>query len=138
MGHLRRGRRCVLVGGAIAALCLSVVANASGSRLPTRAEQRGITRAAEGSPHATSGKVYVNEIRVSTVGPWAEATVTIFIDRAPDSATAVLHKVRGVWRLTKHSPGTAGEWCGIGMPPKDQLNLGFSPRYCMSAAHPVT
>lgn len=125
MGHLRRRYRCVLIGVAVAALCLSVVANAGASRRPTPRERRGITHAAKGSPHAGSGKVRVSHIRVSTVGPWASAIVTIIVEHVPDRAIDVLHKVRGRWRLTKHSPGTAEVQCGIGMPRKDQRNLGF-------------
>lgn len=70
-------------------------------------------------------EVRVSHIRISTVGPWGGGRVTIIVDGARDSATDVLRKVRGRWRLTKHSPGTAGEWCGIGMPRNDQRNLGF-------------
>jgi hypothetical protein len=69
----------------------------------------------------------VSDIRVSTVGPWASAVVAVYFNHEPDLATDVLHKMRGVWRLTKHSPGTLGEQCGIGMPHKDQQNLGFPP-----------
>lgn len=130
MGHPRRGIRCVLIGLAIGALCLSVVATADAWRLPTRRERRGITRAAKRSPHAGSSAVHVGNIRVSTVGPWAWVRITIVVDHSPDSAVDVLHKVRGVWRLTKHSPGTAEVQCGIGMPRKDQRSLG------LPACHP--
>lgn len=125
MRRSRQAQRLLLTGVAIAVMGLLFAASAGASRRPTRNERRAITRVAKRSPHAGSQKVHVSHIRVSTVGPWASARVTIFVDRQADSATDVLRKVRGRWRLTKHSPGTVGEWCGIGMPRKDQRNLGF-------------
>jgi len=122
---MRRGQRFALIGLALAALAMLAAASASAWRHPTPAQRRAIARVAKRSPHAGPEKVHVSHIRVSTVGPWASATVTIFFSHQPDSATAVLHRVRGSWRLTKHSPGTAFEWCGIGMPRADQRNLGF-------------
>lgn len=121
-----------MIGSAVAVLSLLFAASAGAWRRPTGKERRAITRVARETPHAGSSKVYVSHIRISTVGPWASAEVKIFIQHSPDVAFDVLHKVRGSWRLTKHSPGTAGEWCGIGMPRKDMRNLGFGVRYCRS------
>ncbi len=127
MNRAKRNLRTTSIGFAVALLCLVLAASASAWRNPTSSERRAITRAAEGSSHAGSGKVHVSEIRVSSVGPWASAVVTVYFNGTPDDAEAVLHKVHGVWRLTAHSPGTLGEQCGIGMPRADQRNLGFPP-----------
>ena len=55
----------------------------------------------------------------------ASAVVTSYTGHHdPDTALDILHKRHGRWRLTKHSPGTAGVSCGIGMPRSDQRNLG--------------
>lgn len=104
---------------------LALPATAAAWRRPNRGERLAITRVAKRTPHAGTAPVHVSKIRISTVGPWASAVVTISVDHAPDSASDVLHKVRGQWRLTKHSPGTAEVQCGIGMPRADQRNLGF-------------
>ncbi|HEY3758821.1 MAG TPA: hypothetical protein VGL37_03620 [Solirubrobacteraceae bacterium] len=106
-------------------LCLVLVASALAWRAPTRSEQQAITRVAERAPHAKRAHVHVSDIRVSTVGPWADATVTLYFGNAPDNATDILHRVHGKW--INASLGTAGEWCV--MPTKDQRNLGFSAGY---------
>jgi hypothetical protein len=80
-------------------------------------------RTATAAPHPA---VRVSFIRVSTVGPWAAATVTITVANAPDTATLILHKVRGRWKNA--GVGTAGEECV--MPAKDRRNLGFGPYPC--------
>lgn len=68
----------------------------------------------------------VSRIHVSTVGPWASATIAINVGAgAPDYATDILHNVHGRW--INAGAGTAGEWCV--MPHKDQRNLGFSTSY---------
>lgn len=94
-------------------------------REPTRSERRAITDVAARASHAGSSKVHVSDIHVSTVGPWASATLTIYLGKAPDNAVDILHKVQGRW--TNANVGTAGEWCV--MPGKDQRNLGFSGAY---------
>ena len=67
----------------------------------------------------------MSEIHLSTVGPWASATVTLYFDGEPDNAVDILREVDGHWRNARL--GTAGEWCV--MPVKDQRNLGFSAGY---------
>lgn len=95
-------------------------------RPPSKTERAAIVRAAQGSPRAVPEKpVHVSDIRVSTVGPWAAATVTLYFGNEPDSALDVLREVHGKWTLTAHSPGTSMVQCGIGMPHRDQRNLGL-------------
>ena len=77
------------------------------------------------TPHAGGSTVKVADIRVSTVGPWASALVTIEVDGSSDSATDILHDVHGQW--VYDSVGTSGEWCV--MPRNDIQNLGFSVNY---------
>jgi hypothetical protein len=106
-------------------LFLSLTATAMAWRHPNPSERRAIAGVASRSAHAGHSKVSVSEIRVSTVGPWASATVTIYFGNSPDSATDILHKAHGKW--VNASIGTAGEWCV--MPIKDQRNLGFPSSY---------
>ena len=98
-------------------LYLTFAASAMAWRPPTQSQRQAITRAAmsTATPHK---KVHVSNIRVSTVGPWASAGVTIY---PLGLSTDILHKVHRKWILA--SNGTAGEWCV--MPRKDQRNLGF-------------
>jgi hypothetical protein len=112
----------------VTALCLVVPASAMAWRHPTPSERSAITRVARHTPHAGRSNVQVSYIRVSTVGPWASATVAIQVAGFPDYATDILHKVHGSW--TNASVGTSGEWCV--MPRKDKRNLGFpvSVRFC--------
>jgi hypothetical protein len=97
-------------------LCFVLAASAMAWRRPTQGERKAITQAvlSTSAPHK---KVRVSNIRVSTVGPWASAAVTI----NPLTSTDILHKVHGKWIRARN--GTAGEWCV--MPRKDQRNLGF-------------
>jgi len=120
---IRRGA-AVLVG--VGVVALTVAASATASRVPTPGERAAIARVARRTPHAAgTGRVHVSHIRVSTVGPWASAQVTVYVGHhVPDSALDILRYRSGQWRLTKHSPGTEGVSCGIGMPLKDQRNLG--------------
>jgi hypothetical protein len=105
-------------------VALTVAASATASRAPTPGERAAIARAARGTPHAAgTGPVQVSDIRVSTVGPWATAQITVHVGHEPDSALDILRYLSGQWRLTKRSPGTAAVSCGIGMPLKDQRNL---------------
>jgi hypothetical protein len=108
-------------------LCLTLTASAAAWRHPTASERQAIVRVgkrtATAAPHPA---VRVSFIRVSTVGPWAAATVTITVANAPDTATLILHKMRGRW--TNASVGTSGEECV--MPLKDRRNLGFGPYHC--------
>jgi hypothetical protein len=107
---------------ALAALVfLALAASALAWRAPRQSERRAITAAAERAPHAGGSKVTVSRIRVSTVGPWASATLTIYLQGSPDTATDILRKTHGSWRSV--SVGTSGEWCA--MPRADQVNLGF-------------
>lgn len=106
-------------------LSLVFVADAFGWRRPTRIERKAITSVAARVPHAGGSRVHVSGIRVSTVGPWASARLTIDVDGYPDTAVDVLHKVHGTWRNA--SSGTSGEWCV--MPRWDQRNLGFPSSY---------
>jgi hypothetical protein len=111
----------------VVVLWLALTASAIASRAPTAAERRAITKVAIHAPNAAIGKkVQVSHIRVSTVGPWARATITLFFGSAPDSATDILHKVRGKW--IDAGAGTAGEECV--MPLKDRHNLGFGSYPC--------
>lgn len=121
-----RSRRVERVAGlTMTVFCLAVTASAIASRHPTESERSAITRAASRTPHAGHLKVHVSRIRVSTVGSWASAVVTIYDANVPDSATDILHKVQGKWIVA--STGTSGEWCV--MPRKDVQNLGFPVSY---------
>jgi hypothetical protein len=120
-----RGMRVTLLVLLTAVLGLVLVASALAWRAPTRSQQQAITRVAERAPHAGHAHVRVSHVRVSTVGPWASATVTLYFGNEPDDATDILHRVHGKW--TNASTGTAGEWCV--MPTRDQRNLGFSAGY---------
>jgi hypothetical protein len=104
---------------------LSMAAPALAWRPSSHTERLAISRAARLTPHAGNSTVKVSGIRVSTVGPWASAGLTIEIDNYPDYATDILHKVHGKW--INVGAGTAGEWCV--MPRKDIRNLGFSLSY---------
>ncbi len=104
------------------ALAVALTAPALAWRHPTATEGRAIAAAAATAPHAGNSRVHVSNIRVSTVGPWASATVAIAVAGGPDYATAIVHKVRHSWRFA--SVGTSGEWCV--MPATDRRNLGFS------------
>jgi hypothetical protein len=116
-----------LVAAVVGVLWLTLTASAMASRAPTAAERRAITKVASHAPNAAPGnKIRVSHIRVSTVGPWARATVTLFFGNVGDSATDVLHKVHGKW--VDAGTGTAGEECV--MPLKDRRNLGFGPYPC--------
>jgi hypothetical protein len=114
----RRASRVVRALALMIVLCLTLTPSAMAWRHPTKSERRAITHAAI-STAAPDKKVHVSNIRVSTVGPWASAGVTI---NPLGLSTDILHKVHGKWILA--SNGTAGEWCV--MPRKDQRNLGFS------------
>jgi|ERR1019366_7367502 hypothetical protein len=128
-----RARRCGsgglrrLAWSALLSLVLSLafVAAAFGWRRPTNSERKAITSVAADVPHAGGSRVHVNSIRVSTVGPWASATLRIYVDAQPDFATDILHRVHGKWRNA--SSGTSAEWCV--MPRRDQRNLGFPSSY---------
>jgi len=72
-----------MVGGgtalAIVVIALAHASDALASRSPTARERSGITQTAvttEGSPTQT---VRVSAIRLSSVGPWATATVGIYL-----------------------------------------------------------
>jgi hypothetical protein len=106
-------------------LSLAFAAEAFGWRRPTSIERKAITSVAARVPHAGGSRVHVSRIRVSTVGPWASAGLTIDVDGYPDTAVDILHKVHGKWRNA--STGTSGEWCV--MPRRDQRNLGFPSSY---------
>lgn len=108
----------------VTVLCLACAASAMAWRPATASERVAITKAAMSTPHA-GGSVKVTRIRVSTVGPWASATVTIEVGGSPDTAVDILHDVHGQW--VYDSVGTAGEWCV--MPRKDIQNLGFPVSY---------
>jgi hypothetical protein len=106
----------------VTVLCLALAASAMAWRHPTRSERSAITRAASRTPTSPPHKkVHVRDIRVSTVGPWASATIAIYFGNVPDYATDTLHKVHGKW--INDGAGTSGEWCV--MPRKDRRNLGF-------------
>jgi hypothetical protein len=122
---MRSKKRAAAASGLVALMCLAITSSAIAWRHPSRSERTQITTAAKRTEHAGSGKVQVSNIRVSTVGPWASATLTIYFGTAPDTATDILHKVRRKW--TNAGDGTAGEWCV--MPRKDQRNLGFPADY---------
>ena len=109
----------------VTVLCLALTASAMAWRHPTRSERMAITRAASRTPHAGHSKVQVSGIRVSTVGPWASAELTIYVANSPDYATDILHKVHGKW--ISDGAGTSGEWCV--MPRADVQNLGFPVSY---------
>ncbi len=116
-----------MAAAVVVALWLTPTASALASRAPTAAERRAITKVASHTPNAAPGKkVQVSRIRISTVGPWARATITIYFGNAPDTATDILHKVHGTW--VNAGAGTAGEECV--MPLKDRRNLGFGPYPC--------
>ena len=120
------GRRRTATAALISVfLSLVFAAAATAWRNPTGHERRAITLVAVTAPHAGTARVHVSDIRVSTVGPWASATVTIYFGKTPDSATDILREHDGQWRNA--SLGTAGEWCV--MPAKDQRNLGFPSSY---------
>src|ERR1700730_11410886 len=130
MRRLRRSVRASTVFGwalALASLVFLVVlvASAWGWRRPSANERRAIAAVARHVPHAGGSSVHVSNIRLSTVGPWASATVTIYFANVPDSAVDILHRVHGAWHNA--SIGTAGEWCV--MPARDQRNLGFPGSY---------
>jgi hypothetical protein len=109
----------------VALACVTLAAPALAWRRPTARQKQAIVRVAKRAPHAGTGAVRVSNIRISTVGPWASVTLSLPTSTGPDIAGAVLHRVRGRWRLTRNSPGTDGIQCGIGMPVVDQRNLGF-------------
>jgi len=119
---IRRGT-AVLVG--VGVVALTVAASATASRVPTPGERAAIARVARRTPHAAgTGPAHVSDIRVSTVGPWATAQITVYVGHEPDSGLDILRYRSGQWRLTKRSGGTVAVSCGIGMPLKDQRNLG--------------
>jgi hypothetical protein len=119
--------RTRLAPAVVVVLWLTLTASAMAWRHPTTSERRAITRVASHTPNAAPDKkVHVSHIRVSTVGPWASATITIFFGSAPDTATDILHKVRGRW--VDAGAGTAGEECV--MPLKDRRSLGFGSYPC--------
>jgi hypothetical protein len=95
-------------------------------RHPTRRERSAITRAASRGAAPPHNRIHVSRIRVSTVGPWARATVTIYFGKVLDDATDILHNVHGKW--INDGAGTAGEECV--MPRKDRRNLGFGYYPC--------
>jgi hypothetical protein len=116
--------RLALAAALLAALCSFSASAAMAWRAPTHRERRAITRVARGSSHAFPRKrVHVSRIHVSTLGPWATALIAIYFNHEPDDAIDVLHKVGHRWRLTRHSPGTFHEACGIGMPHRVQRDL---------------
>jgi hypothetical protein len=59
------------------------VAAAFGWRRPTNSERKAITSVAARVPHAGGSRVRVRGIRVSIVGPWASAGLTIDVDGYP-------------------------------------------------------
>ena len=115
--------------GASGLACLMVlialVSSAWAWRRPNARERTAIIAAASHTPHAGGSTVHVSYIRLSTVGPWASATVTIYLHGSPDSAVDILHRIHGSWRNV--TVGTSGEWCV--MPVSDQRNLGFPGSY---------
>lgn len=80
--QVARAVRTIVGGGTATAIMVVALAHASdalASRTPTARERSGITQTAvmtEGSPTQT---VRVSAIRVSSVGPWATATVGIYL-----------------------------------------------------------
>ena len=123
-GRRRAGATAVVV---VMVLCLTLTASAAAWRHPSATERRAIVRVGKRTPTAAPHTaVRVSFIRISTVGPWAAATVTITVANAPDTATLILHKLRGRW--TNANVGTSGEECV--MPLKDRRNLGFGPYPC--------
>ncbi|MGH2940026.1 MAG: hypothetical protein ACRDPE_18090 [Solirubrobacterales bacterium] len=106
-----------------AILSCAFASSALAWRPPNRSEHRAITRAAKETPTAYPGKtVHVGGIHVSTVGPWASAQITIYIDGSPDGAIDILHKVGGKW--VNVDAGSSEEACV--MPSRDRQNLGFT------------
>lgn len=92
-------------------------------RRPTASEKRAITRQAKHTPHHGSPKkkIHVSDIRVSTVGPWAIATIALYFNHRPLTAYAFLHKIGHRWHLSRGS-GT-GVSCNTGMPERVQEDL---------------
>ena len=113
----------VMITGLAVIASLLFASSSMAWRPPVGREARAITQAAKKTRTAYPNKtVHVSGIRVSTVGPWASATITIYIRRSPNSATDILHKVGRRW--VNVDAGTSEEQCV--MPVKDQRNLGFS------------
>ncbi len=105
-------------------LALLPVASALAWRGPTAAQRRAIDAAAQHAKHV-GGRIHVSHIRVSTVGPWAYARLTVYFGGEPDVAAAVLHRVHGHWRVAKGSPGSDQVQCASGMPHADLRNLAL-------------
>lgn len=121
-GHTVR----VSVVAFVAVLSVGVLfpAPAGAWRRPTPREKRVLTRLAKRTPHAGSPKkkIHVSDIKVSTVGPWAIATISAFYNHRPLAAYAFFHKYGHRWHLSRGSG--AGVSCGTRMPDPVKTDLG--------------
>ncbi len=77
-----RHRRWVLLLAVVSCVPLTVPAVARADRAPTRAERRGIARAARAVASRTEF-VRTSRVRISTVGHWAKAAVALYRRSAP-------------------------------------------------------
>lgn len=125
IGRYLVGRAESLPVGVAGLVSLVFAGSAMAWTRPSPSTRTAITNAAKRSLHAGTGRIHVSDIRVSTVGPWASVALTIYVAHQPDRALAVLHKIRGRWVETAHSPGTSRVQCRSGMSHRDQRNLGL-------------
>jgi hypothetical protein len=106
-------------------LAAMVLPSSAGAwRRPIPSEKRAITRLAKRTPHAgtPTKKIHVSDIRVSTVGPWALASIALYFNQRPLLAYAFLHKIGHRWHLSRGSG--AGVSCGTHMPDPVKEDLG--------------
>lgn len=97
---LTAGCTLVAVAGALPAVAYA-------SRQPTSRERAAITRAAVKTDGSPTQRVRVSQIVVSTAGPWATATVSLYLKRDPTTPEMVseetFYRSHGEWLDTNNA-----------------------------------
>lgn len=106
------------------------VAGASASRKPTAEETAELTAAAETGLHAPHGYFTLTEVRISTLGPWAVATLNHAYRGEELKSLAVYRHYPAKWMLEDSGSGgicIGPDLSSLGMPRAVGFDLGLKP-----------
>jgi hypothetical protein len=111
---------------------LGIAGTASASRPPTEAEEAELLAAAESQDHVSHGYFTLSETVISTLGPWAAATLLHAYGREELGDLAVFRRHPEKWWV--EASGSAGVCIGSylakrGMSREVGIDLGLTPCY---------